>query len=444
MASKLHDACRVGGIAGLGALAIQGGAVGKVGTLLDQTTQLPTLGLGLSIKMSGAARLADGLASRKTEYSAKFLKHVLTDMSRAQRKLKAASEEQVKSGNMGVRALACIRRNINKYQLGRMEKRQEIIKEAYVKKKREENRKSLNHAFQVFGVVGATAVVGISVATSLAKYIKDKNSSRAYTEVTSSLGETVESTPQPLVLPAVDKKLEQLLPSDSEYDKAEVLAKLSVDPATTSEVLALLTSGIDGDEHKRNREQLDVILEKLCSHVMDIRDGDMKKYGQPLGPTTTLALTKRRYLKSPSQSLYCVEGCDNLIRMFTSRAQEDKMWQKMWDSFMRDSRLNLDTTNRLRSAHGTVNRAMWIVQHSQPATKPLANIITEELQRALPVAADLYKTTRGVCEIDKNTTDYKFADLGKYAQSALGAICVAGLRYGVRGVRALRPVKENF
>lgn len=444
MASKLHDACRVGGIAGLGALAIQTGAIGKVGNLFDHASQLTTLGPGLAIRMTGAARLADGLASRKTEYSAKFLKNVLTDMSRAQRKLRVASEEQVGYGNTGVRTLECLKRIVNRYQLSRMEKRQEIIKEAYLKKRREETQKSLNHAFQVFGVVGASAVVGISVATSLAKYIKSKNSSRAYTEVASSLGETVESAPQPLVLPAVDHKLEQLLPSNGKFDKADALTRLSVDPAMCNELMALLTSGIDGDEHKREKEQFDVLIEKLFSKPFDCRDGDMRKYGQPLGPTTTLAYTKRRYLKSPEKTLYCVEGCDNLIRMFTSRADEDKIWQKMWDSFMRDSRLNLDTQNRLRSAHGTVNRALWIVQHSQPATRPLGAIVTDELQKALPVAADLYKATRGVCEIDKNTTDYKFADLGKYAQTAIGAICVAGLRYGVRGVRALRPIKENF
>lgn len=453
MASKLHDACRVGGIAGLGALAVQTGAIGKAGNLFDHASQLTTLGPGLTIRMSGAARLADGLTSRRTEYSAKFLKNVLTDMSRAQRKLQVASEEQVGYGNTGVRALGCLRRLVNRYQLGRMEQRQEVIREAYTKKRREENQKSLNHALQIFGVVGALGVVGISVAKSVAKYVKEKNSMRAYTEVASTLGETVEDTHQSIILPATNKEVEQLLPNDTKYDKADVLARLSVDPQATQELLSLLRSGVITDEPvgsivykdtQRRREQMDVLLEKLTSKIMDIRDGDMRKYGQPLGPTTTLLLTSRAYFKSPINTLYCAEGCDNLVRMFTSRADEDKLWQKMWDSFMRDSRLNLDTQNRLRAAHGTVNRAMWIVKHSQPATRPLVDVVADELTKALPVASDLVKSTRGVCEIDKNTTDYKFADLSKYLNAAVGAVCIAGLRYGVRGVRTLRPIKENF
>lgn len=365
-------------------------------------------------------------------------------MTEAQRRLWRASEEPLGDGNTVVRTFGVMKRLFNKYQYRRTTERKEVIKEAYTKKAREETQKTLNHAFKVFGIAGAATIVGISAARSLATYIKGKNAGRAYAKVAASLGEEFESVPQQLLLPARNEKLVQDLPDDGGYNKEELLTRLSVDPRATNEILALLSSGVDGDEHKREKEQLDVIIEKVMSAPMDIRDGDMKKYGQPLGPTTTLCLTKRSYNRSPPKSLYCVEGCDNLVRMFTSRADEDKLWHKMWDSFMRDSRLNLDTTNRLRAAHGTVNRAMWIVVHSQPATRPLGDVVTDELKKALPVAADLVKMTQGQVEIDQDTKQYQFNSLAKFFTSVAGAVCIAGLRYGVRGTRALRPVKENF
>lgn len=472
--TALKFAVRVGSIAGIGSFVIQEGFVGKLGQLAYSSFSVVGLGPVLGTRVQGGNKLATDIEAKHSEYSARVLKKVIRDMSEAHSKLqaKASSEaEKAKQGRMRIFHFA--KSLVHRAQINKIHESELTLKDAYTKQARRERQQKLLYGLRVFGVVGAATVVGISVTRSVANVIKRKHQLRKYKEVAAASGTNLEGEEVPLTLPCVDEQLEQVIPDDCMYDKKEVITRLLLDSNAGYQVgLKLREAGLpesglkfgdlpqlkqyistegnkNNEDYKSKKQQYDALkqsydkINELMANNMDIRPSMMQLYGAKVVPTH-LRTTDRKYGGSPQGSVYCPEGCDYLVQMYTSRAEEPNLRQKMWDTFMRDTTLNLDNTNRLIAAHGTVNRALFIVNSTQLGNPSFMNLLSEELNNSFPVVDKIIKIASAPLDIEENTKDTQLPDMSKFIKTGLGLLCVAGLRYGVKGIRTLRPVKKDF